>query len=120
MIYITRLVVLEIGDRMEKLQFQFDSKSPSATRQSIICGVVGSGNLEILVSKIDNQNQCIVEINTSAVGFENVWHAVLNEFVQRYAVAGFKFQLNDMGATPAVVSLRLSQAVAMLQGARHG
>lgn len=120
MICITRLVVLEIGDHMEKLQFQLDSNSPSTAQQSVICGVVGSGNLEIFVSKTEIQDQCVIEVNTSAVGFEKVWQAVLNEFAQRYAVAGYKFQLNDMGATPAVVSLRLSQAVAMLEGARHG
>jgi len=119
MIYITRLVVLGIGDHMEKLQFQLDSNSPSTTKRSVICGVVGSGNLEILVTKIENQHQCVIEVNTSATGFEKVWYAVLNEFSQRYAVNGYKFQLNDMGATPAVVSLRLSQAVVMLQGAEH-
>lgn len=119
MICITHLVVLEIGDHMEKLQFQLDSNSPSATKKSVICGVVGSGNLEILVSKMENQYQCVIEVNTSAVGFEKVWHAVLNEFSQRYDVGGYKFQLNDMGATPAVVSLRLSQAVVMLQGERN-
>jgi malonate decarboxylase delta subunit len=31
-------------------------------------------------------------------------------------VAGLKFQLNDMGATPAVVNLRLSQAISMFKG----
>lgn len=120
MVCITHLAVLEIGDHMEKLQFKLDSNRPNTNQHSVICGVVGSGNLEILVSKTENENQCIIEVNTSAVGFEKVWHAVLSEFSQHYAVAGLKFQLNDMGATPAVVSLRLSQAVAMLKGARHG
>lgn len=119
MICITHLVVLGIGDHMEKLHFQLYSNTPTTKKQTVICGVVGSGNLEILVSKIDSQQQCEIEVNTSAVGFESVWHAVLNEFSQRYAVAGYKFQLNDMGATPAVVSLRLSQAVVMLQGEKH-
>ena len=60
-----------------------------------------------------------IEIKTSATGFKPVWEAVLTEFIHRHAVGGLKFQLNDMGATPAVVSLRLSQAVAILKDDQH-
>ena len=102
---------------MEKLSFQLQSEHVQIDQDSVICGVVGSGNLEIFVSKTSNPQYCIIEVNTSAVGFEHVWQAVLKEFTQRHAVAGLKLQLNDMGATPAVVSLRLSQAVSLLKGA---
>ncbi len=104
---------------METLSFHLQSNPAQTCEEAIICGVVGSGNLEILVSKTDDHQYCLIEVNTSAVGFEHVWQAVLKEFVQRHATAGLKFQLNDMGATPAVVSLRLSQAVSLLKGACH-
>ncbi|MER1973552.1 MAG: malonate decarboxylase acyl carrier protein, partial [Psychrobacter alimentarius] len=34
-------------------------------------------------------------------------------------VGGLQFEINDMGATPAVVSLRLSQAINILEGEAH-
>ncbi|MFC3902683.1 malonate decarboxylase delta subunit [Acinetobacter marinus] len=101
---------------MEKLIFELQSTALATANAPVICGVVGSGNLEVLVSPHDQANICQVEITTSAVGFEHVWQSVLNEFAQRHAVAGLKLQLNDMGATPAVVNLRLSQALSMFKG----
>ena len=38
----------------------------------------------------------------------------LHDFHQRHALAGVRVSVNDMGATPAVVSLRLDQAVSEL------
>ncbi|USE84517.1 malonate decarboxylase acyl carrier protein [Acinetobacter tibetensis] len=101
---------------MEKLKFELQSAPLSAEQAAVICGVVGSGNLEVLVSQHDQADICQIEVTTSAVGFQHVWQSVLNEFAQRHAVAGLKFQLNDMGATPAVVNLRLSQALSMFKG----
>lgn len=101
---------------MEKLTFQLQSTPQTAQQVPVICGVVGSGNLEVFVTPHADANVCEIEVTTSATGFEHVWQSVLNEFSQRHAVAGLKFQLNDMGATPAVVSLRLSQALSMFKG----
>ncbi|MDQ8951745.1 malonate decarboxylase acyl carrier protein [Acinetobacter rudis] len=104
---------------MEQLNFSLRSEQAAQTEHDMICGVVGSGNLEVLVSPLTHQHLCEISVNTSAVGFEHVWTAVLTEFCHRHQVGGLKFQLNDMGATPAVVSLRLSQAVAMLKDDQH-
>lgn len=101
---------------MEKLKFEIQSVPLTVEKAPVICGVVGSGNLEVLVSQHDQADVCQVEVTTSAVGFQHVWQSVLNEFAQRHAVAGLKLQLNDMGATPAVVNLRLSQAISMFKG----
>lgn len=104
---------------MEQLNFSFKSTKPELQHSEIICGVVGSGNLEVFVSELTDKSRCEIEIKTSATGFKPVWEAVLTEFIHRHAVGGLKFQLNDMGATPAVVSLRLSQAVAILKDDQH-
>jgi malonate decarboxylase delta subunit len=37
---------------------------------------------------------------------------VVADFHRRHGLAGVRVSVNDMGATPAVVSLRLDQAVA--------
>ena len=104
---------------MEQLNFSLHSKSTSLAKHEMICGVVGSGNLEVFVSAIEQTEKCDIIVNTSATGFKEVWTAVLSEFCNRHAVGGLKFQLNDMGATPAVVSLRLSQAVTLLKDNEH-
>lgn len=104
---------------MEQLNFSLSSEQSALSKHSTICGVVGSGNLEVFVSPLKDQETCEISINTTATGFQTVWNAVLSEFCTRHNVGGLRFQLNDMGATPAVVSLRLSQAVAMLKDGKH-
>lgn len=98
---------------MKQLDFIFSS-TPAKNTQEIICGVVGSGNLEVLASPYKEQDKCHFTVNTSVTGFDEVWRAVLSEFANRYQVGGIGFKMNDMGATPAVVTLRLGQAVNLM------
>jgi len=58
---------------------------------------------------------CSVHIETSARGFAPIWTAVVRDFHARHPLAGVRICINDMGATPAVVSLRLEQAVSELK-----
>ena len=104
---------------MNILNFELPSQPFDVTMKEVICGVVGSGNLEILVSSLENSAHSKFIINTSVTGFDHIWKAVIQEFVDRYAVGGLQFDINDMGATPAVVSLRLSQAINILEGETH-
>lgn len=76
-----------------------------------VCGVVSSGNLEVLVEPADLADTCRIEVSTPATGFRDIWEAVLRDFVERQPVAGLCVTINDAGATPAVVSLRLDQAI---------
>ena len=75
-------------------------------------GVVGSGNLEVLIVPAPAADDCRLLVHTSARGFRDIWHAVLEAFATSHPVGRLSFVINDMGATPAVVSLRLSQALA--------
>jgi malonate decarboxylase delta subunit len=79
----------------------------------VLVGVVGSGNLEVLVEAAAGSD-CSVHIETSARGFGAIWAAVVRDFHQRHPLGGVRVSINDMGATPAVVSLRLDQAVSEL------
>jgi malonate decarboxylase delta subunit len=101
---------------MEKLNFQFASAPASPAADPALCGVVGSGNLEILIKTGIEPSACRVSIKTSARGFGETWQAVLNEFAATHPAGGTVIAINDMGATPAVVSLRLAQALAEYQG----
>jgi len=72
-------------------------------------GVVGSGDLEILLEPAEGE-LAHVFIRTSVDGFRDTWKAVLDRFFGKYNGA-VRIQINDAGATPGVVHLRLEQAV---------
>lgn len=101
---------------MEKLDFSFPSQPAPCVANPALCGVVGSGNLEILVQAGAEPASCAVSIKTSARGFGETWRAVLGSFAASHAAGGTAIAINDMGATPAVVTLRLAQALADYQG----
>ena len=101
---------------METLDFRFDSAPLARAADPALCGVVGSGNLEILVKAGDAAAVCQVSIKTSARGFGETWRAVLGSFAAAHAAGGTAIAINDMGATPAVVSLRLDQAIETFLG----
>ena len=101
---------------METLDYRFNSKPLPLAANPALCGVVGSGNLEILVRPGDDPAICQVCIKTSARGFGEIWQAVIGDFAAGHLAGGTSIAINDMGATPAVVSLRLAQALAEYQG----
>ncbi|MGJ7509777.1 malonate decarboxylase acyl carrier protein [Variovorax sp. GT1P44] len=102
---------------IETLDFSFAGGRPVGAFEPVLVGVVGSGNLEVMLeASVDDQ--CLVRVETSARGFGPIWQAVADDFFARHPLGGLRVSINDMGATPAVVSLRLDQAVAELpQGA---
>lgn len=90
-----------------------DPKHP-ALPAAALCGVVASGNLEVLVEPAPlPPNTCEIAVSTSAHGFRAIWEAVLADFAARHPVAGLRLSINDAGATPAVVGLRLDQVFEM-------
>ena len=97
---------------MERLQFDFEGKRParSAAGHALV-GVVASGNLEVMIEPMAPSGRMKVVVTTAAQGFEKTWQAVLADFNERYPVADVLVSINDVGATPAVVSLRLDQAM---------
>ena len=101
---------------METLQFAFDGGRVLAPFAPALVGVVASGNLEVLVEPAPGTG-CRIAVDTSARGFGAIWEAVLRDFHARHDLAGLSVSIHDMGATPAVVSLRLDQAVAAIAGA---
>nr|WP_145552661.1 malonate decarboxylase acyl carrier protein [Variovorax boronicumulans] len=98
---------------LETLAFSYTGGRPAGPFAPVLVGVVGSGNLEVLLEATPNAD-CSVRVETSARGFAPIWQAVVDDFHARHGLAGVRVSINDMGATPAVVSLRLDQAVAAL------
>ena len=86
---------------MEDLSFQHKvGARAGGARKTAIIGVVASGNLEVLVERVLPDTECRLEIKTAAVGFGEVWNAVIADFVERYSPGGLKFSINDGGARP--------------------
>ena len=98
---------------LEALDYTFAGQRPAGAFAPVLVGVVASGNLEVLLEPIDGSD-CRVRVETSARGFGTIWQAVVTDFHRRHPLAGVRVSVHDMGATPAVVGLRLDQAVAEL------
>ena len=103
---------------LETLDYSLPGGHSAGTFAPVLVGVVGSGNLEVLLEPTPG-DACLVHIQTSARGFGAIWQAVVDDFHRRHPLAGVRLSLNDMGATPAVVSLRLDQAVSALAEQRE-
>ena len=94
---------------MRTLHYKFPASREPVRRAHV--GVVGSGDLEILLEPSDSAIQAEVRVRTSVQGFDEIWQATLERFFARTPLCG-SWELNDAGATPAVVTLRLQQAAA--------
>jgi malonate decarboxylase delta subunit len=103
---------------METLNYRFEGGDRTLGSPARLVGVVGSGNLEVLIESVPLDGACTIAITTAAVGFGATWQAVMRDFHERWRLADTRVAINDMGATPAVVSLRLDQAVEAMLGGR--
>jgi malonate decarboxylase delta subunit len=98
---------------MEKFAKSFPSKPLGAktAKPWALAGVVGSGNLEVLIErggKPSSAMECHIE--TSIPGYKASWLAALADFARHYPAGGTKVTINDQGAPPVLVNLRLRQA----------
>jgi malonate decarboxylase delta subunit len=92
---------------MEQIELNYPAKRTVSRRAH--AGVVGSGDLEVLLEPVEGDTAHVL-IRTSVDGFRDTWRAVLDRFFTRYDGA-IRLEINDAGATPGNVMLRLEQAV---------
>jgi len=97
---------------MEQLKFDYPSAKRSVAKRAHI-GVVGSGDMEVLMEPA-NTGFAHVSVLTSVNGFGNSWKAVLDRFFSKYDGA-VRIEINDAGASPGRVMLRLEQAVEVVE-----
>jgi malonate decarboxylase delta subunit len=101
---------------METLNYRHKARERAAGSKPLaVVGVVASGNLEVLVERTMPGTECEVDINTAAEGFGAVWQAVVVDFVERRSPGGLRLSINDGGARPDTVALRLAQAVRLIE-----
>jgi malonate decarboxylase delta subunit len=99
---------------METFQKTASSKPISwpASRTWALAGVVGSGNLEVLIEPNPAAPDAVTySVETSIPGYQESWLAALADFAEHYAVGGTKITLHDQGAPPVVIKMRLRQAL---------
>ena len=92
---------------METIKFEFPTVTPVVHRAHV--GVVGSGDLEVLLEPSPH-DFASVQVCTSVDGYGTVWKAVLDRFFAKYSIKS-RIEINDFGATPGMVALRLEQAL---------
>lgn len=100
---------------MEKLNFKYPASKFLQTQAHI--GVVGSGDLEIVIEPSD-RGFAEVTVRTGTTGFNETWKRVLERFFAQNDVSA-SILINDFGATPGVVSLRLAQALEVAHDAGY-
>ncbi len=99
---------------------QFEVRTSSARRAAGTCrqavvGVNTSGNIEVLVERVLPETESVVAVTTAVTGYRDLWQAVIEDFFDRAATGGLRFDINDGGAKPDVVSLRLRQGVRRME-----
>lgn len=92
---------------METLEFRYPGAEPVPRRAHV--GVVASGDLEVLLEPRPG-GEALVRVRTSVDGYRAVWQSVLDRFFARHPAAA-AVEINDFGATPGMVNLRLEQAL---------
>ena len=101
---------------METLKIKHTAKSRlTGKKDQAIVGVVASGNLEVLLERVLPDKHCEVNIATTAKGFDDTWKAVVADFVERQSPGGLRISINDGGARPDTVYLRLMQGAALME-----
>lgn len=97
---------------LEKIEFSVASTGSSSLVGRAHYGVVGSGDLEVLLDPKPKAGSVDVLIVTPVKGFDALWKRVLEDFVADTGLTEASIEINDNNASPAVVALRLRQALA--------
>jgi malonate decarboxylase beta subunit len=95
---------------MRTYQYTYPTQKKVAPKMTVKVGVAGSGNLEVIVRSSPNTEQIEFLVKTIIEGFEDSWKAVIDCFARDFPYGGLSFTLQDAGAAPPIVALRLRQA----------
>lgn len=98
---------------LQELTFEVQAESPKdPVKEWFHYGVVGSGDMEVLMEKKALDGKAKIKILTPVVGFDKVWKMVLERFIKESRLGNVSIEINDNNATPIVASMRLRQTLA--------
>jgi malonate decarboxylase beta subunit len=100
---------------MDQYHYSFTLSKKLPRAAMIKVGTAGSGNLEIIIKPKADDKTTDILVNTPVQGFKTTWDAVIERYISDYPYTGLDISLNDAGATPPVVALRLRQAIETYQ-----
>jgi len=97
---------------METIVLEFPAGQPVQGRA--LAGVVASGDLEVLL-EANTAHRTVVSVTTSIDGKGRLWQAVLERIFGDGSLPAAKLEINDSGATPGVVQMRIGQVFEQLK-----
>lgn len=98
---------------METIKFAYPASVPVAGQ--VLVGVVGSGDLEVMIEP-GRLGQTELVVNTSVDGSGPLWKALFDRIFSTMPDAyAMQVQINDFGATPGVVRMRLEQGLELIK-----
>ncbi|RKJ06541.1 malonate decarboxylase acyl carrier protein [bacterium D16-54] len=103
---------------LQELNFSFkpEKNFTSFTPEWFHSGVVGSGDMEVLMERRKQDGRVTVKVVTPVTGFDQVWEKVLGKFVADTKIGNLHMEINDNNATPFIVHMRLKQALFEAKG----
>jgi len=102
-----------MAKQLRQLLFELRAEKPEKRSMDFRhFGVVGSGDMEVMIEPADCDGAVRIKVLTPVAGYDEVWRRVLQRFVDETGIANASMEINDNNATPVVVSLRLRQALA--------
>jgi len=96
---------------MENIQFEYPASASAQGRA--LAGVVGSGDLEVLVEAAE-PGKTSITVNTSVDGSRHMWQDLFDRIFASQKIPAVAMEINDFGATPGVVHMRIDQALELL------
>ncbi len=101
-----------MAKQLHELVFELRAENPKTISTDFLhYGVVGSGDMEVIIEPKDLGGAVRIKIITPVTGYAEIWQRVLERFVNDTGIANVSLEINDNNATPVVVSLRLRQAL---------
>jgi malonate decarboxylase delta subunit len=101
---------------LQNLEFVFDGGPGPFPREWSHTGVVGSGDMEVLIRREKLGGKVKVKVVTPVSGFDAIWEKVLGRFVAESGLGDVTIEINDNNSTPFIVATRLKQAVLEAEG----
>lgn len=92
-------------------KIQAEGQKESFPKEWSHTGVVGSGDMEILMKQKELGGAVEVKVVTPVTGFDEIWKKVLEKFINENKLGDVLLEINDNNSTPFIVAMRLKQAL---------
>ena len=98
---------------LHEMSFTFpgEGDSDGISREWSHSGIVGSGDMEVLIRRDKLGGSVNINVVTPVRGYDEIWEKVLGKFVRDSRLSDLNISINDNNSTPFVVAMRLKQAL---------